>query len=178
MPPFQRPFAGWFVGIRTPHGPSWMVLLKILLAGWLLPPSLGDGPSEASTTTSTTTSTTSDPNAASTTSDPNIVNISGASPDVCNPYRGYRYISIGAAGGIASGTCGASWDLYEVEMWETYTAAGRVSGLQASSPTGHDSGYPPAKAVDGSMDSFWAGDHDVGMSLPSLSFRSPRSPKT
>ena len=121
-----------------------MALLKILVAGWLLP-SRGDGPLETSSSTSTT---------------PDPASISDAS--VCNPYRGYSYISIGAAGGIGSSQCTASWDLYEVEV---RTSNGQVSALTAWSPTGSDSGHPPSEAVDGDLNSFWAGDHDLGMSL-------------
>ncbi|CAE7400082.1 ACP5 [Symbiodinium natans] len=120
-----------------------MALLKILVAGWLLP-SRGDGPLETSSSTSTT---------------PDPASISDAS--VCNPYRGYSYISIGAAGGIGSSQCTASWDLYEVEV---RTSNGQVSALTAWSPTGSDSGHPPSEAVDGDLNSFWAGDHDLGMS--------------
>ncbi|CAE7794043.1 ACP5 [Symbiodinium sp. CCMP2456] len=117
------------------------MLLRILLASWSVLPSGGDGP--LGTSTSTPTNAVSD-------SDPNI----------CNPARGYRYISIGAAGGISSSSCFASWDVHEVEA---FTSSGQLT-LSASSMSGSDTDYPPSKAVDGDTGSFWAGDHDVGMS--------------
>ncbi|CAE7685375.1 ACP5 [Symbiodinium necroappetens] len=118
-----------------------VMLLPILLASWSVLPSGGDGPLVTSTSTPT-----------------NVV--SDSNPNICNPFRGYRYISIGAAGGISSSSCYASWDVHEVEA---FTSSGQLT-LSASSMSGSDDGYPPSKAVDGDSGSFWAGDHDVGMS--------------
>ena len=113
-------------------------MLRVLLATCVLP-SGGDGPLVTSTSSTA----------------PPAVN------GTCNLARGYRYISIGAAGGISSSSCSASWDLHEVEA---FTSNGRRLTMSASSITGWDSGYPPSKAVDGDTTTFWAGDHDVGMS--------------
>ena len=111
-------------------------MLRVLLASWSVLPSGGDGPPVTST---------------SSTAPPAVIG-------TCNPFRGYRYISIGAAGGISSSSCNASWDLYEVEAFN-----GRRLKMSASSITGYYR-YPPSQAVDGDTTTFWAGDHGVGMS--------------
>mmetsp|Transcript_40532 Transcript_40532/g.94748 ORF Transcript_40532/g.94748 Transcript_40532/m.94748 type:complete len:233 (+) Transcript_40532:86-784(+) len=116
------------------------MLLPILLASCVLP-SGGDGPLVTSTSTPTNA-------------------VSDSNPNICNPALGHRYISIGSAGGISSSSCYASWDLHEVEA---FTSNGQLT-LSASSMSGSDDGWPPSKAVDGDMSTFWAGDHDVGMS--------------
>eukprot|EP00439_Symbiodinium_sp_Y106_P052413 s2987_g7.t1 len=110
-----------------------MLLLRILVGTWHVLPSGGDGTSIAST--------------------PSPIAVS-----VCNPFRGHRYLSIGAAGGISSTSCFDSWDLYEIEA---FTTNGQLALSASSSVTG---GYVPSNAVDGDTSSFWAGDHDVGMS--------------
>ena len=84
----------------------------------------------------------------------------GDGPLVCNPAFGHRYISTGAAGGISASGCSASWDLHEVKA---FTSSGQLT-LFASSSSGSDSSHLPGKAVDGDTSTFWAGDHDVGMS--------------
>ena len=84
----------------------------------------------------------------------------GDGPLVCNPAFGHRYISTGTAGGISASGCSASWDLHEVKA---FTSSGQLT-LFASSSSGSDSSHLPGKAVDGDTSTFWAGDHDVGMS--------------
>ena len=116
------------------------MLLPILLASCVLP-SGSDGPLVTSTSTPTNA-------------------VSDSNPNICNPALGHRYISIGSAGGISSSSCYASWDLHEVKA---FTSSGQLT-LFASSSSGSDSSHLPGKAVDGDTSTFWAGDHDVGMS--------------
>ena len=114
-------------------------MLRVLLATWHVLPSGGDGPVVTSTSSTT------------------LPAINGT----CNPALGHRYISIGSAGGISSSSCYSSWDLHEVEA---FISSGRRLTLSAFSVSGSDDGYPPSKAVDGDTSTFWAGDHDEGMS--------------
>ncbi|CAJ1342781.1 unnamed protein product [Effrenium voratum] len=79
----------------------------------------------------------------------------------CNPFRGTRYITIGNGNGIKSSQCTASWDLYEIRVFDEND---NQLSVTATSNTGYDDPYTPFKAVDGSTATFWAGDHDVGMS--------------
>ena len=116
------------------------MLLPVLLATSHVLPSGGDGPAPIATSTS--------------------------SPRICNPAQGFRYISIGAAGGIAATSCYNSWDVHEVEV---HTSIGRLTQmptgvLSVFSPTGSDDEQPPFLAMDGDRNTFWAGDHDIGMS--------------
>ena len=45
-----------------------------------------------------------------------------------------------------------------------YDAFGSRLAGSASSATGSDVDHPPHLAVDGSYATFWAGDHDIGLS--------------
>ena len=114
------------------------MLLRLVLAIWPIHVTNGDGP-VATTTTADSGS---------------------GNSGLCNPFDGYRYISIGAASGIQSTQCTASWDLYEVEV----SAEGNWLWVTGSSPTGSDSNHPASYATDRNTGTFWAGDHDIGMS--------------
>jgi len=81
----------------------------------------------------------------------------------CNPYDGTRYLTFGNGNGITSGECTASWDLHEIQLWDE--RGERITDLTASTATGDGgSGYTPDLAIDGNSATFFAGDHDIGMS--------------
>lgn len=80
----------------------------------------------------------------------------------CNPYEGQEFLIFGNGNGITSGSCYASWDLHEIQLWDENGV--QIQNLGAVSLTGSDNGYEAWKAVDGTESEFWAGDHDVGMS--------------
>ncbi|CAE7642465.1 ACP5 [Symbiodinium sp. CCMP2592] len=72
----------------------------------------------------------------------------------------HRYLRISNTGPVASVLCDASWDLYELEVSDV---AGSLLFPVASSPTGSAIGHPASLAVGGSLSTFWAGGHDVGL---------------
>lgn len=80
----------------------------------------------------------------------------------CNPYDGVNYIIFGNGNGITATSCGSSWDLHEIEMWDENGV--KITLFGAESLTGSDSGYPASQTIDGQSSTFWAGDHDIGMS--------------
>eukprot|EP00438_Fugacium_kawagutii_P020470 Skav220765 [mRNA] locus=scaffold3169:28184:35942:+ [translate_table: standard] len=80
----------------------------------------------------------------------------------CNPHDGQEYLIFGNGNGITAESCGSSWDLHEIQIWDEM--GNPIQNLQAEALTGYSSGYPASNAVDGSTSSFWAGDHDIGMS--------------
>ena len=107
------------------------------------PVATGDGPIFLSTTTSSFAGT-------------------GNETFDCNPYDGVDYIIFGNGNGITATSCSSSWDLHEIDMWDEFGVKIALSGAEAL--TGQDSGYPASATIDGSVTSFWAGDHDIGMS--------------
>jgi len=116
-----------------------------------LPVALGDGEVYVSSSTSTPTT--------------NNVTID------CNPYDGHQFFIFGNGNGIASEQCGASWDLYEVSFWNengnpiAVWGASSLTGTAPSSYVGSNlMDYSAQNAVDGDRSTFFAGDHDVGMS--------------
>lgn len=36
----------------------------------------------------------------------------------CNPYEGQEFLIFGNGNGITSGSCYASWDLHEIQLWD------------------------------------------------------------
>ncbi|CAJ1365796.1 unnamed protein product [Effrenium voratum] len=83
----------------------------------------------------------------------------------CNPYQGTRYITLGNGDSITSAVCEASWDLHELSVFDEFGF--EITSITASAPTGSSSptsDYGPQKALDGSLTTFWAGDHDIGAS--------------
>lgn len=133
-------------GTKSSSGSSKMVPKRFpssaLVFIWAVQLARGDGPAVTSTSSGPISSTSS-------------------TTPVCNPFRGVRYLMLGNGGAIRSGVCEASWDLHEVEVFDTNGV--KISAV-ASSPTGSLSSYPASNAVDGDTESFWAGDFDVGLS--------------
>lgn len=80
----------------------------------------------------------------------------------CNPYEGQEFLIFGNGNGITSSSCGASWDLHEIQLWDEN--GDQIPNLNAYALTGADNGFEAWKAVDGAENTFWAGDHDIGMS--------------
>ncbi|CAK9084819.1 unnamed protein product [Durusdinium trenchii] len=143
FPQFRRRRAACFNGLST-HSASVDSMRKLWAA--LLPMALGDGELFLSSSTTPALQTSS--------LDPSNMTYD------CNPYLGTQYLIIGNGNGISSDGCTDSWDLYEIFL---YDENGDSIYVTATSDD-QDSGYEAFKAVDGSLTSFWAGDHDIGMS--------------
>jgi len=126
---------GAFAVRRSPVVISWLFGQLILTQG--------DGPAETTTTSSTESEDASG-------------GLGG-----CNLYgedgRTWQSVRITLAGPIPRHMCSSSWDLHEVEIWDS---AGFQVALTADAPFG--SSVAAANAVDGDLSTYWAGDHDVG----------------
>jgi len=122
-------------------------MLKLGLA--TLPLALGDGELFLSSSTST----------------PMITKVEPANTTVdCNPYDGQRYLIFGNGNGIQDTQCTASWDIHQIQFWDEN--GDRIIPTSASTSTGtseHGS-HGPWNVLDGDVTTFFAGDHDIGMS--------------
>eukprot|EP00913_Durusdinium_trenchii_P035394 g33122.t1 len=101
----------------------------------------------------------------------------------CNPYLGTQYLIIGNGNGneldfsllqdsgkvtgrgvSASQRSAVAWNLW-MRVYVRFSIGFLKPRIYVTATSDdQDSGYEAFKAVDGSLTSFWAGDHDIGMS--------------
>eukprot|EP00434_Breviolum_minutum_P023978 symbB.v1.2.021162.t1/scaffold1815.1/size100239/7 len=87
----------------------------------------------------------------------------------CNPYDGQRYLIFGNGNGIKDTQCTASWDIHQIEFWDENGDKISPSSASTSTGTSEHGSYGPWNALDGDRSTFFAGDHDIGMSYKKIS---------
>ncbi|CAL1171008.1 unnamed protein product [Cladocopium goreaui] len=92
------------------------------------------------------------------------VTADGPSLTICNPaVTPVKYLKMSNGGPISSPSCSASWDLHEVEFFDQH---GNQIFATADTTTGSSwrGTALPSNTLDGDLSSYWAGDHDHGLS--------------